>query len=86
MLTLVIKDIDENEKEETITVTGVKSYTVINLNRELLYWKTCYRVDIVYQDASTSNRKLTDVIKLIAYENGVLIDTVEADLKNERFK
>ena len=86
MLTLVIKKIDEDNDEQTTTVTGAKSYTVINLNRELSYWKTCYRVDIVYQDASTSNRKLTDVIKLSAYENGILIDKVESDSKNARFK
>ena len=84
MLTLVIKGIDENTKEETVTVTGVKSYTITDLNRELSYWKNCYRIDIVYQDASTSNRKLTDVIKLTAYENGVLIDKVESDSKKRK--
>ena len=37
MITLVIKEIDENNNIQTTSVTGVKSYTVTNLNRILDY-------------------------------------------------
>ena len=43
-------------------------------------------MDVIYQDNSTNNRKITDVIDVKAFENGVLIDKVEADLKTARFK
>ena len=86
MITLVIKEIDENNNIQTTSVTGVKSYTVTNLNRILDVWLTCFKVDVIYQDNSTNNRKITDVIDVKAFENGVLIDTIKADLKSSRFK
>ena len=86
MITLVIKELDENNNIQTTTITGVKSYTITNLNRILDVWLTCFKVDVIYQDNSTNNRKITDVISVKAFENGVLIDKVEADLKTARFK
>ena len=86
MITLIIKEIDENNNIQTTSVTGVKSYTVTNLNRILDVWLTCFKVDVIYQDNSTNNRKITDVIDVKAFENGVLIDTIKADLKSSRFK
>ena len=86
MITLIIKELDENNNIQTTSVTGVKSYTVTNLNRILDVWLTCFKVDVIYQDNSTNNRKITDVIDVKAFENGVLIDTIKADLKSSRFK
>ena len=40
-------------------------------------------MDVIYQDNSTNNRKITDVIDVKAFENGMLIDTNKADLNKE---
>lgn len=80
MLTIVLIDIDENDKERTTCYTNVKEYTVTDLNREVNVYETCYKT-LLTSEARNETIKLTDVVSVAMFESGKLINTIKANLK-----
>jgi hypothetical protein len=81
MLTIVLIDIDENDKERTTCYTNIKEYAVTDLNREVSVYETCYKTTLT-REARNEIIKLTDVVSVAVFELGNLINTIKANLKH----